>query len=77
MGYLIRLLILAIVAWLAWRLLRGPRKAPKNTVSKSTNKGQAMLACAYCGTYVPADQAIEHHGQVYCCREHISKTKGN
>jgi len=31
---------------------------------------EQMLACARCGVYVPASEAVFRTGKVYCCEEH-------
>ncbi|NLC24958.1 hypothetical protein NB640_07005 [Oxalobacter vibrioformis] len=36
---------------------------------RSSNVEQ-MLACARCGVYVPASEAVFRTGKVYCCEEH-------
>ena len=36
---------------------------------RSSNVEQ-MLACARCGLYVPASEAVFRTGKVYCCEEH-------
>jgi uncharacterized protein len=36
---------------------------------RSSNVEQ-MVACARCGVYVPASEAVFRTGKVYCCEEH-------
>ncbi len=31
---------------------------------------EQMLACARCGVYIPASEAVFRTGKVYCCEEH-------
>lgn len=34
---------------------------------------QETVRCSYCNVYVPKDQAIQRHGQNWCCEEHARK----
>lgn len=38
---------------------------------------QPMIACSLCGTYVPRDDAVEHEGRSYCCREHADRGRAS
>jgi len=62
---LLRLLIILIAIWLAFRLIRYfmhryGRSAPHRTAIPR------MLPCARCGVHVPEDQAIRIGDRVYC-----------
>ena len=31
---------------------------------------EQMVCCEHCGIYIPASEALEHSGKIFCCREH-------
>lgn len=45
---------------------------PPSPNSSAPASPQAMLACAYCGVHIPADDAVRHAGKTFCCSEHAS-----
>lgn len=64
---LIRLIILALLVYLVWRLIktvtaRGGKSVPQNT--------ERMLRCAHCGVYVPEHLALPHKDHHFCSPEH-------
>ena len=69
---LIRLIAIAVVFWLLYRLIltvlnktKGhgkPRRAPQ--------QGERMVRCEQCGMHVPRSEALEQGGKYYCCEEH-------
>ncbi|MBY0341134.1 MAG: hypothetical protein K2Q19_08225 [Rhodocyclaceae bacterium] len=62
-------LILLVVVWVAWRLLRSLRRAEPPPARSSS--GETMCACAHCGLNVPASEAlIESPSLSYCCEAH-------
>ena len=65
---LIRLILIALVAWLIARGMRrrsqaGPR-LPRVPVR------QRMVRCGHCGVHVPMGDALGEEGRYYCCAEH-------
>jgi uncharacterized protein len=68
MGQFIRLLIIALVIWLAVRLLRRFLAAQRSGATPAYPP--RMLPCAHCGVYVPESGAIRHGERAYCCEEH-------
>ena len=70
---LIRLLIIAALIYLAWRVaknLLSQTGSRSNTGTDADRDGQAMLKCAQCGVHVPAPEAFTHNGRHFCCQEH-------
>jgi len=50
---------------MSWRYIR--RKPSK--ISK-------MVACDYCGTFIPGEDAIIFSDKIYCCKEHQNSMTG-
>ena len=73
MGALIRVVIILIVIWLAWRLVRNWITKQSSKLENKPGSQQAMQPCATCGTYIPVDEAIHHNGKLYCSHAHIPK----
>ncbi len=70
---LIRLLIIAALIYLAWRVVKNLLSQAGNRDNSSPNNGQdaqAMLKCAQCGVHVPAPEAFTHNRLHFCCQEH-------
>jgi len=72
MKYLMLLLVIVVVAWLALGrrgppppLSRGPAK------SKAPSDPQVMLACAHCSVHLPqADAQFDSAGRPFCSEAH-------
>jgi uncharacterized protein len=67
MGQFLRILIIAIVIWLAIRLVKrflGHQRA------RRLDAPPRMLPCANCGVYVPETSAVSGGDQIYCSEEH-------
>ncbi len=76
MGELLRLVFVFAGIWLIIRLLKrqhAPERASPHPARNRPSGGVTMLRCAQCGIYVPADEAIEANGRVFCSREHAAK----
>ena len=69
---LIRLIALAALFWLLYRLiLTVLSKMQRPTVEQERPaKGGTMVRCARCGVHVPQSEALEQAGHYYCSREH-------
>jgi len=69
-----RLLLWAILAFVAWWLLRPRRKAPAAPPPAARGPAdpppEAMVDCATCGLHFPASEAVREGGRVYCCAAH-------
>lgn len=67
---LIRLVIIFLVGWLIFRLVRNwLNRSP--TIEKPTDeKIDTMVRCAECGVHLPRQNAIKKDGQFFCCEEH-------
>ena len=68
---LIRVLIIGLLAWLVYRMIRSafskPRPARRQENARlSTN----MVRCHLCGMHVPVDDALREGERYYCSPEH-------
>lgn len=66
---LIRLLMLALLAWIVWRLYRvliqsrRPRGGPAAAA-------EDMVQCKRCALHLPRSTAVRHEGDWFCCEAH-------
>ncbi|MDH3354924.1 MAG: PP0621 family protein [Chromatiales bacterium] len=68
---IVRLLIIGVVVWLAFKLLKRLTKSPsisKNSMQNSPPK--KMVQCQQCGLHVPIDEALSKESDYFCCSEH-------
>jgi len=71
-----RLLLWALIAFVAWWLLRPRRKAPAPAPPPSAGRAtagappEAMVDCAACGLHFPASEAVREGDRIYCCVAH-------
>lgn len=70
-----RLLLIALIAYLIYWLLRRahplppPRERPWNSQNNST-QGILMRRCAQCGIHIPDNEAVAAQGRYFCCAAH-------
>lgn len=64
-------LLLMVVLFLAWKMFFGRRRPPRVAPSEAP-VAEAMVACAYCGTYSPLGEACSDSGKYYCSQAHRS-----
>ncbi len=83
MGRLLVLLLLLYILWLAVQsfmqklraatgsgALRSPAPAARSAAAPSAPSPEILLACAACGTFVPASRALPGGGtEVFCSEE--------
>lgn len=67
---LIRLLILALIVWLIYRMVQRMLSKPRAGKPRSPELGTRMVRCAHCGIHIPENEALHRDGQPYCCEEH-------
>ncbi len=68
-----RLLLLALLAYAVYRLVRGPRRHPSRPTPDPRHRAlpeQHMVRCAHCGVYVPEAEALGDGGHRYCSQAH-------
>ena len=67
---LIRLLILALVVFLIYQLIRRWLDKPDSEPPVSRQAGD-MVRCQHCGIFVPRDEALSANDRYYCSRAHL------
>lgn len=73
MKYLILLLVIAVVGWLAFGRRRPPPLPPRGEAAKppTASEPQTMLACAHCAVHLPrSDAQFDDTGRPYCSPAH-------
>ena len=69
-----RLLLWAILGFLAWWILRPRKAAPPNGAAQARGSAggapEAMVDCAHCGLHFPGSEAIRDGARRYCCTAH-------
>jgi uncharacterized protein len=68
MKYLVILLVVLAVLWLARNARRIP--PPPTRPGRPDGDRQTMLACAQCGLHLPRDEALPGRGGVFCSEAH-------
>ena len=69
-----RLLILAVVAFLIYTLLRqllrgrGRREIPRQSARSGT-----MVRCQRCGLHIPEPEALQADGKYFCNNKHLKE----
>lgn len=69
------LLIVAIVAWLAWRWRSSRIQSRSRAKSERTDEPTTMQRCDRCGLHVPAREVITGNLGIYCCQEHLRQAE--
>ena len=72
----LRLLVLALALWIVYVFLRRILRARKDAASKNSSPPAVnMVRCDYCGTHLPAPEAVPGNGKRYCCPAHRQADK--
>lgn len=71
---ILRLILLLLAIWFVVALVRYIRRLGKRP-GQAANPGNPrhMVQCLYCGTHLPAENAIQTAAGYYCCEEHRHK----
>lgn len=75
MGYLLRLVILVVLAWLAYRFVRRLWDTDTEPVERDNLEQVEMVRCEKCGVHIPKDDALMHNGKAYCSTTHLESDK--
>ncbi|MDH5446376.1 MAG: PP0621 family protein [Gammaproteobacteria bacterium] len=68
---LIRILLIALVAWLLLRMIRNWADRQKIARQKSTSELESIVPCHHCGLHIPKNEALESDNKYYCSQEHL------
>lgn len=68
---LFRLLLLAAIAFIGWRLYRLLKtRGGRDSVEARQPRPEDMVECAHCAVHIPRSQALAADGRWYCCEAH-------
>lgn len=76
MGYLLRLIIIGLLVWLAYRLIR-KLAAPARGKERGRLHHEEMVRCEVCGLHVPRTSALCRDDRFFCSREHLESDQGD
>lgn len=67
---LIKLILLALAAWVVYRLVKNYGRRIKQEDEPKPEAGEDMVRCAHCGVHLPRSESIVSHGESFCTNEH-------
>ena len=68
---LIRVLIIGLLAWLVYRMIRKAFSKPRAQGPREPQRlSTKMVRCEQCGIHVPQDEAVPGDGRYFCSAEH-------
>ena len=68
---MIKLLLLIVIGFVAWGLIRAYLRSINNPTEPSRKQTvEDMVKCAQCGVNLPRSEAIYSGGEFYCTPEH-------
>ena len=68
---LIRILLIALVAWLLLRMLKNWANKKNLSRKKTPGEIQTMVPCEHCGLHIPKNEALQSDNRYYCSQEHL------
>ena len=71
-----RLLLLFLLIWAIYQVVRIMGKSKSGSIGNNV-KAEQMLQCDYCGTHVPAREAIRIGDKTYCSTRHRDLDKAD
>lgn len=72
-------ILVLVVVWVGYQLWRRARIADQAAPKYPSQPNQtpvAMVACAHCGTHLPATEALSNDGHFFCNAEHRDRHAG-
>lgn len=63
-------LVLIIVIWLIFWVLRSIRKLKAQMNHDLSDRVEDMVQCQYCKIHLPKKESISDDSRFYCCHEH-------
>lgn len=68
---LLRLIILGLLLWVGYRLLRKYLSTAQRDTKPPTGEFQPMVTCEHCGLHLPRNDALAKNQLFYCCQAHL------
>lgn len=73
---LIRLILILLLVWVAWRLLKqtllsGPGQGSSEGKEGSSNSATRMVKCEQCGVHLPEAEAVREEQNFFCGQSHL------
>jgi len=65
-----KLILLALVLWIVYRVLKSHGRNIKQDGSPKDMVGEDMVRCVHCGVNLPRSESIISHGEFFCTNEH-------
>lgn len=73
---LIRLLIIAAVIWILYRMIQTRLRSRKSVSQKPDTRAiETVVKCDYCGLHIPEEEAVRKDGKSYCSRQHLESAE--
>ncbi|MBU1690112.1 MAG: hypothetical protein KKD65_05180 [Gammaproteobacteria bacterium] len=67
---MIKLILLALGAWVVYRLVQSYGRRIRQEDTTKPEAGEDMVCCAHCGVHLPRSESIVSHGETFCTNEH-------
>ncbi|MDO9064723.1 MAG: PP0621 family protein [Sulfuricella sp.] len=67
---LIKLILLALAAWVVYRLVKSYGRRAKREDAPKNETGEDMVRCAHCGVHLPKSESTVSRGEFFCTNEH-------
>jgi uncharacterized protein len=67
---MIKILLLAIVIWLLYLILRRYTSSLHSSDNMRNPGIATMVQCAHCGVHLPEEESVSVSDKYYCCEAH-------
>ena len=71
---MLKILLLAIIVWLLYRILQryAGSMQPQDREASAVS---TMVQCAHCGLHLPEEESLCVNGKHYCCKSHSEQAE--
>ncbi|WP_199930329.1 PP0621 family protein [Sedimenticola thiotaurini] len=74
----IRLILVLLTLWGLYIIVRGHLARRRKSASvKSPGSSANTVKCKVCDTYLPEAEALQHEGEFFCSREHLTQQQND
>lgn len=73
---LLRIILLALLVWLVFRLVKRFRNRPSKDSSRIPPSPSDMVRCEQCGLHIPKIEAVRDNDHYFCSKQHLEQSKG-